>query len=221
MIKKLIESLRNIDKHIWGLYTFKRDPLNNKISNKEKIEMIDLANECGCQEAKILREKFGEKSCREYAKDLGLILSGTENGNSGDYILFAKFNAPDKISICMDNVKKAEEIVKKENLNLLIDGVEIQDVLIAHEMFHFIEGKHKEIYTRTKKIKLWELGPIKYNSGLVALGEIAAMAFAKELLQLTYYPNLFDILLLFPYDKNEAKMLYNEVYTMRGDNDNA
>jgi hypothetical protein len=117
----------------------------------------------------------------------------------------------------MKNIRKAEELVKNENLNLLLDGVKIEDVLIAHEMFHFIEDNNKEIYTRAAKIMLWRLGPIKYHSGLVALGEIAAMAFAKELLQLSYYPNLFDILLLYPHDKSKAKTLYDEVRAMRGD----
>jgi hypothetical protein len=111
--------------------------------------------------------------------------------------------------------------VKKENLNTLIDEVNIGDVLIAHEMFHFIEGQNQDIYTKNTKIKLWKLGPIKYHSGIVALGEIAAMSFAKELLSLTYYPNLFDILLLYPQDEKKATALYDEIYEMKGADNNA
>lgn len=221
MIKELISNLKNVDKNIWGLYTFKRDPLYNKVNDKEKAEMIEKANECGREEAIKLKEKYGIKSCGEYADSLGLTISEIEEKNSDDYILFAKFNSPNKISICINNVKKAEEMVKKENLKLLIEEVKIEDVLIAHEMFHFIEVKNKELYTRKTKIRLWQLGPLKNESGLVALGEIAAMAFAKELLQLSYYPNLFDILLLYPHDEKRAKMLYDEVDTMKGNDNNA
>lgn len=216
MIKEMIGNLKTVDKYIWGLYSFKRDPLCNKITDKEKAEMIEKANECGQEEAVALKEKYGLKSCREYAENLGLTITEIEERNSDDYILFAKFNSPNKISICSNNVKAAEEMVKKENLNLLIDGVKIEDVLMAHEMFHFIEGKNKDIYTRKTKIRLWQLGPFKNDSGLVALGEIAAMAFAKELLNLSYYPNLFDVLLLYPHDVKRAKMLYDEVNAMKG-----
>lgn len=221
MIKDLIRQLKTIDENTWGLYTFRRDPLCSKVTDEEKADMIKKANECGKQEAIKLKEKYGEKTCAEYAQLLGLTVSKAEENNSEDYILFAKFNAPNKITISVNNVKRAEELVEKENLKLLIDEVKIEEVLIAHEMFHFIEGKSKEIYTSSTKIILWKLGPIKYDSGLKALGEIAAMAFAKELLKLSYYPNLFDILLLHPHDEKRSKMLYDEVCAMKGADNNA
>lgn len=221
MIKNLISNLRKIDKNIWGLYTFKRDPLNNKITYKEKIDMIEKANKCGIGKAIELREKFGNNSCRGYAKNLGLEISEIEEKNSNDYILFAKFNSPNKISICRNNVEIAKEMVERENISALIDDVNIEDVLIAHEMFHFLEGQDKNIYTKNEKIKLWNIGPIKYHSGVVALGEIAAMSFAKEMLKLTYYPNLFDVLLLYPQNENRALALYDEIYAVKGADNNA
>ncbi|MFL0266748.1 hypothetical protein [Candidatus Clostridium radicumherbarum] len=221
MIKEIISNLRNIDKNIWGLYTFKRDPLCNKITFAEKIDMIEKANKCGIEKALELRESFGSKTCREYADKLGLSVSEIEERNSNDYILFAKFNAPNKISICRNNVKIAKEMVEREKISTLIDDVNIEDVLISHEMFHFLEGQDKNIYTKNEKIKLWSIGPIKYHSGVVALGEIAAMSFAKELLKLNYYPNLFDILLLYPQNEKRALELYDEIYAVKGADDNA
>lgn len=211
MIKDLVRHLKTVDQIRWGMYTLKRDPLSHKIPDLVRSEMIEKANECGCLEAQTLKAKYGVKTCREYSKLLGLTVSEIEVNNTSDYILFAKFNAPNQVSICINNVKKGEELIKKEDLYRLIDEVKIEDVLIAHEMFHFIEGKDKEIYTKRTKIRLWKLGPFKNDSGLVALGEIAAMAFAKELLQLSYCPNLFDILLLYPHDKKKAKQLYDEI----------
>lgn len=221
MIKELIKELILIDQNTWGLYTFKRDPLCNKVTDEEKADMIKKASECGRKEAKLLKEKYGACACRQYAQMLGLIISEIEEKNANDYILFAKFNSPNKISININNVKKGEETVDKGNVNLLIGEVKIEEILIAHEMFHFIEGKNKEIYTSITKIMLWKLGPIKYKSRLIALGEIAAMAFTKELLQLSYYPNLFDILLLYSHDEKRAKMLYDEVRFMKGSDNNA
>lgn len=217
MIRDLIVELKTLDKYEWGHYVFNRDPIHNKVSSQGKKEIIEKANECGYKEAVILKNRYGVKSSREYAEHLGIKISELEDDDSKDYILFARFNSPDKISIYMKNIKKCEELVKNENLNQLLDNVKIEDVLIAHEMFHFIENNDRDIYTRQVKIMLWKLGPIKYHSGLVAPGEIAAMAFARELLQLSYYPNLFDILLLYPHDNMTAKALYDEVMTVRGD----
>jgi len=221
MIRDLIEELKVVDQNIWGLYTFNRDPLRSKVNDEEKAEMIEKANQCGCKEAIKLKERYGEGTCRQYAQRLGLTICEIEENNANDYILFAKFNSPNKISIITNNVKKGEETVQKENLDELIEEVKIDDILIGHEMFHFIEGQNSEIYTRNAKIMLWKIGPIKYNSGLIALGEIAAMAFVKELLKISYYPNLFDILLLYSHDEKRAKMLYDEVRVMKGYDINA
>lgn len=218
MIKEYIEKLKTLDKYTWGKYIFNRDPIQNKVSDNEKARMIEKANECGRLEATALRDKYGSKSVQDYAEQLGIKVSKLEDGDSKDYVLFARFNSPDIISIYMKNIRLAEELVKAEDLSLLLDKAGIEDVLIAHEMYHFMEDKNKEIYTRAEKVLLWKLGPIKYQSGLVALGEIAAMAFAKELLQLSYHPSLFDILLLYPHDKKKAETLYKEVIAMRGDN---
>lgn len=221
MIKDLIRELKTIDENIWGLYTFKRDPLCGKVTDEEKADMIKKASECGRQQAIELKEKYGVCTCSQYAEKLGLTVSQIEENNAKDYILFAKFNSPGTISINISNIKEAEEVVKKENLNFLIEEIKIEDILIAHEMFHFIEAKNNELYTSTAKIILWKLGPIKYNSGLVALGEIAAMAFAKKLLKLSYCPNLFDVLLLYPHDEKKAKILYDEICDMKGADNNA
>ena len=54
---------------------------------------------------------------------------------------------------------------------------------------HNVEEKYKhEIYTKTEKIRLWSLGPVHNDSTIIALSEIAAMAFAKEITGIPYAP---------------------------------
>lgn len=211
MINEMIKELRKIDDINWGLYAFRRDPLDKKISDEDKVSIINESIDCGCMEARMLREKYGEMDCSSYAEKLNIDILEVEAHDDGSYILFAKFNDPNKVSVYMESVRKAEALVQSNDLKNLICGVNIKDVLIAHEMFHFIESQKNDIYTRNKKIQLWKLGPIKYKSGLVVLGEIAAMAFAKELLQLDYSPHLFDVLLLYAHNESQAKEIYNEI----------
>lgn len=211
MINEMIKELRKIDDINWGLYAFRRDPLDKKISDEDKVSIINESIDCGCMEARMLREKYGEMDSSSYAEKLNIDILEVEAHDDGSYILFAKFNDPNKVSVYMESVRKAEALVQSNDLKNLICGVNIKDVLIAHEMFHFIESQKNDIYTRNKKIQLWNLGPIKYKSGLVVLGEIAAMAFAKELLQLDYSPHLFDVLLLYAHNESQAKEIYNEI----------
>jgi hypothetical protein len=96
--------------------------------------------------------------------------------------------------------------------------VDIESMLLAHEMFHYFEEDNKEIYTKTKKIELWKLGPIHYKSQLAALSEIAAMSFARQLLHLDYNPYVFDAIMLYPHDGKKTQELVNEILTFKNNN---
>ena len=71
----------------------------------------------------------------------------------------------------------------------------------------------KEIYTRTEKIQLWRK-PFSNLSSIACLSEIAAMAFAARLLDLTVSPYLLDVLLVYPYDQAAARGLYEEICSL-------
>ena len=86
MIKELIINLKVVDENVWGLYTFKRDPLCNKVTHEEKIDMIKKSNECGRKEAIKLREEYGINTCALYAEKLGLTISEIEEVNSKEVL---------------------------------------------------------------------------------------------------------------------------------------
>lgn len=47
----------------------------------------------------------------------------------------------------------------------------VSKLLLSHELFHYIEEKYKDtIFTRTEKIRLWELGPLHNDSVLIEQG---------------------------------------------------
>lgn len=218
MIKDITSELMSVDKITWGIYLLRRDPLYNKIPKGELKELILDANICGQQEAVSLRQAYGEKTCLEYATDFGLNITDAYDNNAFNYIIFAKFNSPSNIYLYRENINKARELMEKENIDIIDNGPGLDDILISHEMFHFIENNKRDIYTKNKKIQLWKLGPIKYKSELIGLGEIAAMAFTKELLKLPYYQAIINFILLFALDNDSAMKLYEEVLEIKGGN---
>lgn len=217
MINENIEFLLNIDDEEWGQYSFSRDPLKKKVNDKLKEEMIKKANECGKKFAINLKNKYSNLSVQEIAKEMDLEIIEEEANTAHDYVMFACYNSPNKITLFKNNTILFKKFVSEYEIGEKLSYVDIKSVLIAHEMFHYIEEIEKDIYTKTAKIVLWKIGGYEYKSKLVALGEIAAMAFAKEILLLSYNPYVFDVLMLYPHNKDLANKLFDEVKKFKGE----
>lgn len=216
MISEKVDFLVNITDKEWGKYAFSRDPINNKVDDQLRQEMIEKANECGREEAIKIKEKYPNVTVKKIAKKMNLEIIEKDSNGMDSYIMFACYNSPNKITLFMKNIRLVDEFIKENSLNNKLDYVDVESVLIAHEIFHHIEENIKDIYTKVTKIVLWKICSYKYKSNLVALGEIAAMSFAKELLSLHYNPYIFDILMLYPHDENKTNELYNEIKLFKG-----
>lgn len=211
--RKLMDMLRDL-KEIplldWDRYAFSRDPLNGKISPQNRRIYMEKAWQCGVEWADKAKAEYSNLSPKELANALGMEVNYPQLPKSLDRVLFAEFIEPNSIHIYMDAIEKAFQL--EENIQEITGNANISDILLLHELFHSIEEMHKkEIYTRTEEIKLWSLGFFKYKSGLVALGEIAAMGFAYRYSGIDFSPYLLDIILVYGYSKNEASGLYEEM----------
>ncbi|MEN8076150.1 hypothetical protein ABFP60_04255 [Clostridioides difficile] len=211
-IKVMLKDLIKVCDEDWGLYAFRREPLKDKFSKEKKQELIEKANECGREYAKKIRYENGSLDTYEIAKNLGIEVDYPQRPNGGGHIIFAQFVSPNKVTVFKDSVDKAIDLIEKENLNELFLNKNIEEILLAHEIFHYIEEhKGENLFTQTEKIRLWKFGPLKNDSNIVCLGEIAGMAFAKELLQLDYSPYILDSFLVYLYHPKVAYDLYNEI----------
>ncbi|MGN0983321.1 MAG: hypothetical protein ACI4OI_00645, partial [Gemmiger sp.] len=99
----------------------------------------------------------------------------------------------------------------------LTGHLDITRLLLGHELFHYVEERYKkEIWTRTYRLRLWQIGPIHNDSGVMVLGEIAAMAFTQELNELRYSPYVMDAYLVYGYSPEAASALYEEMMRFAG-----
>ena len=214
--KEKLDFLISINDEEWGQYAFSRDPLKGKVSEELRKEMIYKANECGQNEALKIKKKYKNMSIKDIIKKMGLEVIEKDSNITDSYIMFACYNSPNKITIFKKNKLLVEKYISDNKINNKLENVDVESVLLAHELFHHIEENNKDIYTKNTKIVLWKIGSYKYKSGLVSIGEIAAMSFAKELLSLSYNPYLFDVLMLYPHDEKKANELYKEVEGFKG-----
>ena len=207
-LSEIVEKLIKVDDISWGVYAFSRDPLNNKISYSEKKNLIKKAIKCGKMKAKEIYEQYETNNIKDIAKYLGLKVEYMDTEIMNDRILFALFTPPQNISIMKEPIKKA--LLSKEVMDILTE-IDIENLILGHEIFHFIEEEDNEIFTRKQKITLWKLFNYKHTSTIRALSEIAAMYFAKEFNTIAYSPFLLDVILYYGYNKQSSEQLYLEI----------
>lgn len=211
----MVEKLMKIPEENWGKYAFLHEPLERKFCEEQKKDYTRCAIECGKNEADLFLQRW--KSVGEAVSEEGIKLLTPDTPAGGGHVLFAQYVEPDEITVFMDCVSKAEHLIDEEQLRQTLAGANVYELLLAHEFFHYIEyKKEKEIYTQTEKIELWRK-PFSNRSKIVCLSEIAAMAFAKRILNLSYCPYIMDVLLVYSYNKEAAIALYEEIMDVCGE----
>lgn len=217
-ISMMLTDLIQNDDIAWGKYAFSREPLNGKFNDEQRSELTLKANACGMEYARKYIKQYGKIDPESLASKLGMKVQYPQMPQKTDRVLFAEYKAPDNIFIYMDAVKKASETMKDSNVrDILGMKLNIKQVLLAHELFHFIEEKNsKSIFTCTEKVELWAPKPFHNRSSIAILSEIAAMAFARELTGLDYSPYVMDVFLVYGYNSEEASGLYEEIMEYAG-----
>lgn len=213
-LEEMIHNLMNIDDVTWGLYAFSRDQLKRRITEEEKIRMIQNAIECGKSYAHRIMDDLNTKDPQTIVEKLNVQVIQQSVNITGSQIIFALYTPPNQIQIMNEPISRAMQLIDKE-LSILIELFQqysIINTIICHEIFHFLEERYKDtIYTKTEKMVLWTFFGYRYQSTIRALSEIGAMAFAKELNELSYSPFLLDVLLFYSYDSSSARKIYNDI----------
>lgn len=212
-LNKIVKDLLLVSEKEWGLYAFSKELLNKKVTEDERIEMIKQAIMCGVQYAKHIKKHYKSKELKELANIFQMKVLVQDNSMIGKRIVFALYTPPNQIEIMQEPIQKACHILENDSVLVeLFKQNDIMNTILGHEMFHFVEEQfEQEIYTRTKKILLWNFIGIKNYSTIRTLSEIGAMAFTKELNQLKFSPYILDVLLYYSYDPCSAEKIYHDI----------
>ena len=207
-LREMMKGLSAVDDMTWGMYAFSRDALRDKVDCARKKEMIEKAVCCGCETADKIMDQMGTSNPREIAGRLGLRVEYLDKGQIADRVLFALFTPPDLIQIMREPLDKA---VEGGSLDGFSTRGQLEDLILGHEIFHYLEEEDEAIYTRTEKIRLWKILGFENRSTIRALSEIAGMYFSKKLNGFPYSPFALDILLYYNYNSETALNMYREV----------
>ena len=212
----MLRCLRSIDDAAWGRYAFSLDMLRNRVPLSRQDEMTGKAIACGDEWARKMITRTGASDPDSMLKALGLILVENDAPMTSNRPLFAQFVPDRRVEIMGQPIALYSSLYQKEkegaDASLFPTPQEVRALLLAHEIFHFVEECNvKEIYSRTETIRLWEFLFIKWDSTVRAVGEIAAMSFAKVLTGAAYSPFILDVMLLFGYDPKMAESVFQRI----------
>ena len=207
-LQEMVVQLSKISPISWGMYAFSRDPLKNKIDDATKKEMIEKAIDCGIKNAQWVIKTYKTNNPIEIANQLGLQVNSVCKGQVADRVLFALFTPPNTIDIMEEPIEKA--VSSLETMNI-ISKETLYNLILGHEIFHFLEEEDESIYTRNEKIVLWNFFGIKNRSTIRALSEIAGMYFSLTLTSFVCSPFALDVILYYNYNTKESIKIYNDI----------
>jgi hypothetical protein len=182
-----------------GLDMLKADPHARRLAQSARLAAVLDALADGAMTARNLRDRFGGRSPREIALGLGLTVDATDDDPLvGSILRFAEYRLrPPGIRIYERGLAVLETAVRGCFAKGLLGSATLQDVFVAHELYHHAEaiGTGKPI-ARRHQATLFRIGSWHWRTGIAALAEIAAGAFAQSLLDLPYHPRVLDFIAL-------------------------
>ena len=123
------QTIREMTKHLmelgdkdWGRYAFRHEPLERKLSEAQKETYTRLAMECGREEADLIKTGFPECTVEEVVRAKGIQIKTPDIPNGGGHVIFAQYEESGRITIFMDCIKKAEELIAVEQMEELFTG---------------------------------------------------------------------------------------------------
>ncbi|HOE70556.1 MAG TPA: hypothetical protein PLE10_06805 [Brevefilum sp.] len=208
MIIEWIGELVTLTDEDWARYSFRSEPLVNRIPPEKRKEYARKAAESASSLAEQLKTDFGDVSPRKLVKKLNLNLVEKTSQSSPGYSMFASFEEPDTINVFTDLAHAADQLINEKGLREFTGEVNTTDLLIAHELYHYFELTQPDLFSVAERIKVWQIGPFKNVSRITCLGEIGAMAFTRELVQLQCSPFIFNVILLYVQNPVTAERHY-------------
>lgn len=217
MIGEMARSLSALTPEKWARYAFAQEPLAGKFSEKEKLAFFHEASACGITLAKALRSRYAQESIARIAGMEGAKLIRDRKAADGLSAVFATFTEPDEIRVFMDYAQRTDALIREHALADITGRVKTEDALLAHELYHYMEGKDPSLYTAQKHALLFRVGRWENRSRIRCLAEIGAMAFAQTLTGMACPAYVFDVLMLYAGNPQRALQAHRGIERICGE----
>jgi hypothetical protein len=178
-----------------GLVMLEADPHAWRLDRSTQLAAVADALADGIAAAGNLRTRFPDLSPERIARELGLPVETTDSDPMvGSIWRFAEYRPrPPRIVLYSRGLGPLERSLTGARTAQLLGQATPRDVFIAHELYHHIEAIRPDMpIARRYQPTLFRIGNWHWRTGIAALAEIAAGAFAQSLLDLPCHPKVLD-----------------------------
>jgi hypothetical protein len=178
-----------------GLVMLQADSHAWRLDRSTQLAAVSDALADGMATAETLRTRFTGRSPEQIARELGVTVETTDSDPMvGSIWRFAEYRPrPPRIVLYSRGLGPLERSLIGARAAQLLGHATPRDVFIAHELYHHIEAVRSETpISRRYQPTLFRIGNWHWRTGIAALAEIAAGAFAQSLLDLPCHPKVLD-----------------------------
>lgn len=178
-----------------GLVMLKADPHAWRLDQATQLAAVAEALADGNGAARALRARYAGLSPERIARELGLPVETTDSDPMvGSIWRFAEYRRrPPHIVLYRRGLSPLERNLSGDRTASLLGQATLRDVFIAHELYHHVEATRSEPpIARRYRPSLLRIGNWHWRTGIAALAEIAAGAFAQSLLEMPCHPKVLD-----------------------------
>jgi hypothetical protein len=179
-----------------ALAMLETDPHAWRLDRATRLAAVGDALADGAAMARGLRERFPDFLPQAIAQALGVPIESIDDDPMvGPLWRFAEYRErPARILLYARGLKPLDRVVTGDLAERLLGQATPRDVYIAHELFHHLETIREDTpIAQRYRPSLFRLGGWHWRTGIPALSEIAAGAFAQELLGLPCHPRVLDL----------------------------
>jgi len=179
-----------------GLSMLEADVHASRLDRRTRLAAVSAALADGAATAGNLRERFPGCTPEELARALGVPVEVTDDDPLvGSIWRFAEYRPrPPRIMLYSRGLAPLEDELNGAMATRLLGRATPRDVYIAHELYHHAEAvRTKTPIAQRYRATLFRIGNWHWRTGIAALAEIAAGAFAQSLLELPCHPRVLDL----------------------------
>ena len=179
---------------VLGLAALSSDVQFHRIAETERGELVEQALQDGWCLARHASQQCGSDPFVVAARCKVPIVESRGEAGFGSTVIYAEYAvSPPSITLYAPAIRRLDALIARQSWG--IEGT--TPVFLAHELYHHFDCQRgNKRLSRRHVVKIFGVGSWHWTAGLSSLAEIAAGAFAQQLLGLPFHPKVLDLLLL-------------------------
>ncbi len=194
----LVRRGTSVTDHAWRMSILSQDPVFDRFTDDQRDWLTTTAAACGEKQAAATLADFpgiGAAAIAAALKRPPKVVSFKYN-NRMKMLYMGQYHN-DGIYVSKEALEQIAAAVRDHRLAGLLGTFDANDVIVAHELFHFFEETDPELGVDQIKVrvKVWNL--FYQNINPAVADEIAASSFSQKVAGLAFNPRILEIIHMF------------------------